>query len=55
MLKPDDLKTAIKSALTSIYKPAVEELVLGLLSDKTTAGDEMAKDIADLINKKFGI
>ena len=47
MLKPDDLKTAIKSALTSIYKPAVEELVLGLLSDKTTAGDEMAKDIAE--------
>ena len=47
MLKPNDLKTAIKNALTDIYKPAVEELVLGLLADKTTAGDEMAKGIAE--------
>ena len=49
MLNVSDLQTAIKNALTDIYKPAVKNAVLGLFDEKS----DYAESIADTIATTF--
>ena len=50
MLKVDTLKEQIKSGLTEVYKPAIEQCLLALFPTQTTAGNEKAKEIAELFD-----
>lgn len=46
MLKIDDLKSQIQNGLSSIYKPAMENMILMMFPEKTQQTDELAKDMA---------
>ena len=51
MLKVDDLKKQIQSALSDIYKPAIKQVILGTFPEKTKMGDEMAETLANTFDE----
>lgn len=50
MLKKSTLKKQLKSALTDIYKPAIEQCILAMFPSTSTAGDKKAKEIATMLD-----
>jgi len=47
MLNVNTLKQQIQQGFNDIYKPAVEQVILALMPQKTNSGDELAKRISE--------
>jgi hypothetical protein len=51
MLKVDDLKSQLKSAITNTVKPAIKQVLLASYPVKSNQGDEMAERLSQTFDE----